>query len=359
MLRITKRGVQIILGILWLLDGMLQFQHQMFTSSFATQVITPAMQEQPGFVTWPMHLGVKIFLMHPAVFNLLFALTQLGLGVLILSKSTVKLGLMLSLPWALIVWMFGEGYGGIFSAHTLLLMGAPGAVIIYAVLALAAMPSHYQKKSRKNDQVAYWLAIVWLILWVGGGVYQLMPGQDSTSFVSSMISANAKVAPHWLASIDIRTAKVIQDFGKNDKPTVPKQNINAMYMTNAQMTHMTSELVTSPRSNQGYLFILVLAILQFCIGFGVLIPGTWRKLAISIGILLSFTFWFVGQSLGGYFTGLATDPNTGPLIIILGLAILGCANLDQKLSRLGDKIESIMTGKPIHKISHEGIDPSA
>lgn len=62
--------------------------------------------------------------------------------------------------------------------------------------------------------------------------------------------------------------------------------------------------------------------------------------------MLSLAFWVVGQSLGGYFTGLATDPNSGPLFVLLGFAILACTDLDQKLARLGSDLESFMIGKP-------------
>lgn len=348
MIKLSKRGLQVSLGLLWLLDGALQLQHQMFSSAFATQVVAPAVQGQPRFVSGPMNFGIHLFLLHPAIFNALFALTQLGIGVLILWKRTVKLGLISSVLWGLIVWIFGEGYGGIFSVHTLLLMGAPGAVIIYVILALAVIPSKNEsKKHQKNRQAAYWLALAWLALWVGGGVYQLLPGQNTTSDVSSMIAGNAQGAPGWLASADTRTANVIKGFGKtNSQSSSSIPASSTMNMTSAQMVHMSNEPYTPTRPDPGYWFILLLAISQFGIGFGVLVSGIWRKLAIALGILLSLVFWVVGQSLGGYFTGLATDPNSGPLFVLLGLAILGCANLDQKLSRLGYKIECAVIGKP-------------
>jgi len=333
--------------MLWLLDGALQLQHQMFTSAFATQVVDPAIQGQPAFVSSPMHFGVRLFLLHPAIFNALFAITQLVLGALILLKRTRKLGLMLSIPWCLIVWAFGEGYGGIFSAHTLLLMGAPGAVILYAILALAVMPSGHQVgKLKKQQQAAFWLALVWLALWLGGGVYQLLPGQNTTGDISTMIASNTQDAPGWLATVDTHAANIIHGFGKTSTPTSASSQIDAsMNMTGTQMMHMTNESYTPAQSDPGYAFVFVLAALQFCIGLGVLFSGVWRKLAISLGITLSLVFWVAGQSLGGYFTGLATDPSTGPLFILLGAAILGCTDLDEKLSRLGNRIEDLMIGK--------------
>jgi hypothetical protein len=346
--KLSKYGVQIALGLLWLLDGVLQLQHQMFTSAFATQVIEPAIQGQPRFVIGPMQFGVHLFLMHPAVFNSLFALTQIGIAALILRNRTRKRGLLLSLPWSLVVWVFGEGYGGIFTGHTLLLMGAPGAVILYAILALAVMPSKQQrKKTKQKPQVAFWLALVWLVLWVGGAAYQLLPGQNSTDDISSMIVGNIQGAPNWLASADAHTANVIKGLGKTHKPSpIPSQIDTAMNMTGTQMMHMTSEPYIPGQGVPGYWFALLLAVFQVCIGFGVLFPGVWRKSAVAGGALLSVIFWVVGQSLGGYFTGLSTDPNSGPLFVLLGLAILGCTDMDRQLLKLSRKFEDRLVGKP-------------
>jgi hypothetical protein len=359
MVGLSKRSIQVSLGILWLLDGALQLQHQMFSSAFATQVVEPAIQGQPGFVRGPMNFGVHLFLHSPIIFNALFALTQLAIGALILWRRTLKWGLLCSIGWGLVVWIFGEGYGGIFSGHTLLLMGAPGAVIIYVLLALAVMPSRNEDKPhQKRQSAAYWLVFVWLVLWVGGGVYQMLPGQDTTSDVSSMISGMAQDAPGWLASLDNHTANVINGFGGQSEKITTCSSGSSMNMTGAQMAHMSNESCISTQSDPGYWFILLIAALQFCIGFGVLLSGIWRKLAIGFGIVFSLVFWVVGQSLGAYFTGLATDPNAGPLFILLGFAILGCTDLNKKLSKLGYKIETIMVGKPDNNHQNKHIEPT-
>ncbi len=95
---VTKRGVQITLGMLWLLDGALQLQPQMFTSNFAYKVIDQAAQGQPSLVSDPMQLFIHLFLLQPALFNTFSAVIQLALGGLILLKRTAKLGLFGSDP---------------------------------------------------------------------------------------------------------------------------------------------------------------------------------------------------------------------------------------------------------------------
>jgi hypothetical protein len=150
-LKITRRGIQLSLGLLWLLDGVLQLQHQMFTASFANNVIAPVAQGQPIIVSGPIHSAVHILLMHPALFNTCFALIQLSLGALILWKRTSRSALITSVFWALLVWYLGEGLGGILSGHALLLMGAPGAAVIYGILAIGTLTLDDKKPTAKND----------------------------------------------------------------------------------------------------------------------------------------------------------------------------------------------------------------
>jgi hypothetical protein len=330
--KITRRGVQIALGVLWLLDGALQLQHQMFSSTFATQVIAPAAEGQPRVVSGVMHLAIRIFLLHPAVFNSLIAITQIGLGLLISWKRTARLGLILSIVWGLFVWYVGEGAGGIFSAQTLLLMGAPGAALLYAVLALGVMPRKRQSKDQDQaQQPAYWLALVWSVLWIGGALYQLLPGQNSVSDISSMVAGNASGAPGWLASLDGHVASVINGFG------APATSMAGVHMSTMQMAHMQTQ------SGSGYWFILLLAFIQLLIGVAIFKPGFIRKTGVIVGMVVSVVFWVVGQSLGAYYTGLATDPSTAPLFILLGVAILACPQLDRKLASLFGRLERIIT----------------
>jgi hypothetical protein len=247
---------------------------------------------------------IHLLLLHPALIDALFALIQLSLGVLILSKKTSKIGLLASVVWGLGVWYMGEGLGGLLSGHAMLLTGMPGAALIYAILALAILPHKKTKNKVVDERPAYWLSIVWAVFWIGGAIYQLLPGQNTVSDVASSISGLAGGgSPGWLSALQIHTGNTIQDFSSAAK-------------------HST-----------GYWFILFLAIIQGVIGLLIFLPHFYRKLAVGIGIAVSVTFWLVGQSLGGYYSGLATDPNSAPLFILLGAAILGSGTLDFNVLR--------------------------
>jgi NADH:ubiquinone oxidoreductase subunit K len=65
---------------------------------------------------------------------------------------------------------------------------------------------------------------------------------------------------------------------------------------------------------------LVAAFLCFFVGVG---PILFRRNAIflMVGVAMALDFWVLGQAFGQVFTGMATDPNTGPLLVLLALAV--------------------------------------
>ena len=169
---ITRRRLQIALGSLWLIDGVLQAQPFMFGRGFATQVIDAAGQGQPGFVSAPVHWLSTVIAAHPAAWNVPFALIQLLLGVGLLYHRTARLALAASIAWALGVWYFGEGLSGLASGQASLTTGAPGSALLLAILATAAWPT---RADGSSERPASWLPFAWAAIWVGGAVFQALP----------------------------------------------------------------------------------------------------------------------------------------------------------------------------------------
>src|SRR4051794_34298893 len=165
---ITRRQLQISLGVLWLLDGLLQAQPFMFTKGFATQVMDPAGQGQPGFVSVPVHWVSTVIAAHPAAWNAPFAGIQLLLGIGLLVPRTARVALGASIVWALGVWYLGEGLSGLASGHAGLSTGAPGSAFLMAILAAAAWPG-------TDERVPPWLPLAWAAVWVGGAVLEAGP----------------------------------------------------------------------------------------------------------------------------------------------------------------------------------------
>jgi hypothetical protein len=161
--RISRRHLQVALGLLWLLDGALQLQPFMLGTGFATQVIAPAAAGQPAFVAVPIHWEVSLIAAHPLAWDVPFAAVQLLIGLGLLVPRTTRLALAVSVPWSLGVWFFGEGLSGLASGHPSLLTGAPGSVLLYGLLALAAWPG----RNPSHQAPARWLPLAWAVLWVG------------------------------------------------------------------------------------------------------------------------------------------------------------------------------------------------
>ena len=284
-MNVTRRGIQIALGLLWILDGLLQLQPAMLTARFATRVIAPAGQGQPSFVAGPVRDLARVILMHPAVTDVGFGLIQLALGLGLLCPRTARWALDASVAWAVAVWYLGEGLGGLFGSDASLLTGAPGAAVLYAVLALAARPGPAGQAVDRRPR--RWVTMAWTVLWLGGAALELLPGRDTNASVSMSLAMNASGAPGWLAAVDNRLADLVPYTGVS--------------------------------------VIVDLVVLQASAGLGVLLSRRARAAALSLGISLSLAYWIAGQGMGQFWSGTATDPNTGPLVILLGAAVLGAA----------------------------------
>jgi hypothetical protein len=277
-MRMTRRGLQLGLAVLWLLDGALQLQPVMFTKDFATQIIAPAGAGQPGFVHSVVSLGATVIGSHPVPFGVLFAVVQLAIGFGLLWRRTSRPALAASIAWAIGVWVTGEGLGGIFSSSSSLLTGAPGAAILYAVLALAAWP-------RRDGQTepARWLRPAWAVLWTGFAVLQLLPGRISGSAVAGSLTGSLDGVPGPLAS--------------------------------------ASRTVATVAAGHGVAASVLLAVVCAGIAVAALLPGPGPAIAAAAGVIVALGAWLLVQGFGGIGTGQATDPNTGPLLVLFALAL--------------------------------------
>ena len=74
----TQRTLQVVLGLFWILDAALQFQPFMFSKSFVNTFIVPNAAGQPAVIGWVIRNIGHFLLPHIAVWNTLFALTQLA-----------------------------------------------------------------------------------------------------------------------------------------------------------------------------------------------------------------------------------------------------------------------------------------
>jgi hypothetical protein len=290
---ITTRGVQIALGLVWLLDGLFQFKSFMFTHGIVTEVFEPAMHGQPSFIGDPMRTFDDFYGRDLTLWNTLSGEIQVAIGLgLMCSRRLVKPALLISFAWALLVWWFGEGFGGL-TSNTLPapLMGAPGAVILYAIIGLLVWPTEtHDGRSPAapgplGDRGGLYF---WSGLWLLSAGLWLANVNRAKEATHGMITEMAKASPHWLARIQDSLAEHTVGHGTT--------------------------------------IAIVLAVLSVAIAVGVWTPLRWP--ALAIGIVLSLAYWLYGQDLGGpFWSEGATDFNVGPLFVLLAVVLFPVAQL--------------------------------
>ena len=138
-----RRLLRVGFGLIWILDGILQAQPKM-AGGLAAQVIEPTAAASPAWVQHVVNWGGTIWSYHPITAGAASVWIQVGIGVWLLVAAHgpwSRLAGLASVAWGLVVWVFGESFGGIFAPGLSWLTGAPGAVLIYVVAgALIALP---------------------------------------------------------------------------------------------------------------------------------------------------------------------------------------------------------------------------
>jgi hypothetical protein len=272
----SRRMIQTVLGLLWLLDGALQFQSFMYSKDFVQTILDTA-SGQPAWFASTIRWGAHLAQHNLTMFNTSFALVQVLIGLGLLYRRTVKPALTVSFAWALTVWWVGEGLGMLFTNTASPLTGAPGAVILYAIIGLVVWPS-----DRPGGLLGVKGArMAWATLWLAMGWLWLLAANSSANATHDLISA-APSGALWLTSVEHAAANAA--------------------------------------NGRGLVIALVLAFVSAAIG--VAVAMNWRaKAFLAVAIVLNLAYWLVGQGLGGLLTGSATDPNTAPLFILFALAL--------------------------------------
>jgi hypothetical protein len=273
----ATRTVQTVLGLIWLLDAGLQFQSFMYSRGFIA-MLTGMAPGQPQWlassIDWSAHLAGR----NLDVYNTLFALTQLAIGLALLYRPTVKLALIATFAWSLIVWWFGEAFGMLFMSMAQPLTGAPGGVILYALIGLVIWPRE-QPGGLLGVRGA---RIMWATLWLLCAYLWLLQASSAANATHDMINA-APSGMSWLSSTQDGFANVAQ--------------------------------------GNGLIIALVLSALSAVIALGVGFNRGARRLLV-VATVLQLLYWVVGQGFGGIFQGGATDPNAAPLFILLAYTLM-------------------------------------
>ena len=218
----ARRLLRIGFGSLWVLDGLLQMQSSM-PLGLPSGVIQPSAASSPAWVQHLVNSGATIWSNHPVQAATATVWIQLGLGVWLMVAPRgrwSRLGGAATVAWGLLVWVFGESFGGIFGPGLTWLFGAPGAVLFYcAAGVLIALPERAFSTARLGRIVislsgVFLIGMAVLQAWPGRGYWQgrggtltgmvrIMAQTSQPSFLSSWLSSFASfVSAHgWAVNL--------------------------------------------------------------------------------------------------------------------------------------------------------------
>ena len=268
-----RRGLQVALGIVWLADAALQYQPYMFTKASTASMLMPAAMGEPAFVSGPVLTTMRLMSAHVAGWNAMFATIQLALAVGLLWRPTARVALAGTIAWSLSVWWLGEGLGGIFSGMANPLTGAPGAALLYALLAILIWPA-------------------------------VQPGRTGASVAGASVAGASVADSGPLGRRGARLAWFV------------------LWGTMAGLmlaAPARSASLTAPGGTQATVVTIGFAAVFALAAVGVFVPATVRPVLL-LAAIAALVIWATSEDFGTVFSGTATDVNTGPLLVLIALA---------------------------------------
>ena len=294
---LSRKMLQRILGVLWLIDGIIQLFPQMWTMNMVNGIMKPMLNGQPGFVEPSLQFIVTQTTSHLFEVNLLISVVQicLGLGFLFLSDRWVKWLVFASIVWAFIVWYGGEGMNMLFTGTASILTGAPGAVLLYPLLGLAVIPRQQSTTAsegatrKAGDDGLLSRRLLRYILagfWCFAALLQLQPNWWQQGQISQAIGA-----------------------------MVGQGGLNTV-LVDPVLTQISNATANSETPLNIALIVVFLAI---GIGLAVVKDEQVRPFLVA-SIVMSVLFWYFSEAFGMILTGMATDFNSGLLVVVIALA---------------------------------------
>ena len=323
---LSRKALQRLLGVLWLIDGLLQLQPQMFTMNMVNGVMKPMLQGQPGVVEPSLQFIVNQTTLHLILVNLLIVIVQvlLGLGFLLLPDRWVKELVIVSFVWALIVWYGGEGMSMLLTGTSSILSGAPGAVLLYPLLGLAIWPrpssratSTQTTERTRDDGLLSRRALRWVLsgFWFFAALLQLQPNWWQQGQISQAIGA--MVGQGGLNKLFV------------DPVLTPLSNATAN--------------IEIPLN-----IILIVVFLALGVSLAVVKEKQLRFVLIA-SIIVSVLFWYASEAFGMIMTGMATDFNSGLLVVVMALAVWPRTQLKEG-SRSAEVREESQVGGSVQQV---------
>ncbi|HET9895321.1 MAG TPA: SCO family protein [Streptosporangiaceae bacterium] len=294
----ARAVLRIGFGVLWVFDGILQAQPAM-PAGLPGQVVAPEAASAPSWVRDLVGWSGTGWTNHPVQASAAAVWIQVGIGVWLLAAASGRWSRaagIVSAGWSVVVWVFGEAFGGLFSPGQSLLSGAPGAVAFYFVAGcLIALPDQAWQRPALGRRLIAGLGIflgVMAVLqaWPGRGFWQGINAGRPGPLTDMILSMSSLPQPSLLARVtgDVAAVTVSHGFGVN------------------------------------VLAVVTLAFLSLGLLAGLLAA---RRRLLRVTVLATAVFcladWLLVQDLG-FFGGLGTDPNSMlPLLLLVTAGYLG------------------------------------
>ncbi|MGA8297612.1 MAG: hypothetical protein WB770_11270, partial [Acidimicrobiales bacterium] len=281
----ARRLLRIGFGILWIFDGILQAQPKM-PLGMTTGVIEPAASASSHWVQQVANAGATVWSYHPIDAPASAVWIQIGIGVLLIAAPRgwwSRVAGLASIFWGLVVWVFGEAFGGIFAPGLTWLFGAPGAVLLYAFAgALIALPERWWSTPRLGRAV---LGVMGAFF-VGMAVLQAWPGRG---FWRGHIGHRATLAT--LGTL----AGMTHQMSQTSQPNFLSSWIASF---------------TSFDAAHGFAVNLFVVIALAALGFAFLGGrASIVRAAVVFGVVFCLADWVLIEDLG-FLGGVGTDPNS-------------------------------------------------
>jgi hypothetical protein len=131
-------SVRIAFGVIWLIDGVLEWQPAAF-HNFA-QLITAVSQGQPALLAAVIGAGQAVVAVNPILANALLAALETAIGLSLITNTLSRWALRVSVLLAAMIWVFGQGMGMVFMAGATDIQSGPLYVLVSLML-LKALPA--------------------------------------------------------------------------------------------------------------------------------------------------------------------------------------------------------------------------
>jgi cytochrome oxidase Cu insertion factor (SCO1/SenC/PrrC family) len=254
-------------------------------------VIEPIAATSPHWVQQVVNWAGTAWSYHPLQAGAAAVWIQVGIGIWLLVAARgplSRLAGLVGLGWGLVVWVFGESFGGIFAPGLTWLFGAPGAVLLYAIAGgLIALPesawrSRLPRRLLLPGVGAFLVGMAVLQAWPGRGFWQGTAHGKPGALASMTASMSPTPQPHLLSSW-------ITAFTRFDEANGFAVNL-----------------------------FVVIALAVIGVTFVSNRPRLIRPALIAF-VILSLADWVLIEDFG-FFGGLGTDPNSMIPFVLFAIA---------------------------------------